>query len=213
MAARLAFSRRCLRQPKSWFDRLLFTDEKWFDNDDHGDSFEWIDTRDPSHKRSYREVTQMPAKLMVWGAIGIGFKFLLVIRQTELESRLDGDDFRRLVLMQLRKAVGAGSDRVLMQDGCKVHWTQANRQYIKRSLRMETLDGWPATSPGLNPIENLWAILQLKVGRRGPWGREELESYVRQEFDAIPQALVDKLVRSFPERLKKCVSRSGGSLK
>ncbi len=38
---RAKFCRKVLRNPAKFFESLIFTDEKWFDSNDHGDPFQW----------------------------------------------------------------------------------------------------------------------------------------------------------------------------
>ena len=67
-------------------------------------------------------------------------------------------------------------------------------------------------SPDLNPIENLWAILARKVGNRLPVDDAELEKFFIEEWDAIPQKMIDDLVLSFVPRLKECVAQHGETI-
>ena len=71
------------------------------------------------------------------------------------------------------------------------------------------LHGWPARSPDLSPIENLWAIIQKRVDSHGPSDQEELWKFVRQEWDALSDATVKNLVESFRGRCERCVAEGG----
>ena len=214
--ARVAFARRMLRE--GGLDSWLFTDEKWFDSDDHGDMYQWLPVSDAKSKtkRTYREVVQAPIKVMVWGCVGVGYRFLTFIRMPLDDdgrpTRLNAEGFKRQCLMKLKADGGPVEGRRLMQDGARVHWTPPNRRYAEKTLKAVPVNGWPATSPDLNPIENLWAIVAKAVSRRGPWGQDELEKYVREEWDLVPQSTIDNLVLSFRDRLKKCVSLGGEQL-
>lgn len=216
IAKRMDFAKRTLKLPAKSLESWIFTDEKWFDSDDHGDRVEWLDTTDPKAKRTYRESVQAPVKVMVWGAIGVGFKHLSIVRMTADEDgrprRLNGERFRNQCLKALKKSKPILRGRFLMQDGARVHWTPPNRKYVENVLQMPPVCGWPASSPDLNPIEHLWSILSKAVGLRGPWGEEELIKYVQEEWEKLSQETVDNLVLTFRGRLVKCAAGKGAQL-
>ena len=83
--------------------------------------------------------------------------------------------------------------------------------YQKKKLRH--LATWPATSPDMNPTEQLNAMLKARVGHRAPWGVEELEAVILEEFHAIPQQTLDKLCKSFAKRAEKVVASGGATIK
>jgi len=99
-----------------------------------------------------------------------------------------------------------------MQDGARIHWTQASREAIA-AKGMRVLDGWPPHSADLNPIENLWATLQRRVSERGPFGVKDLARYVRDEFAAVARSTTEKLAASFLERCRQCVVSRGAAVK
>ena len=78
------------------------------------------------------------------------------------------------------------SGRWLMQDGARPHTANFTMTWLCLG-KFEVLEGWPARSPDLNPIENLWAILARKVGNRLPVDEAELEKFFIEEWDAIPK--------------------------
>jgi len=203
--ARLAFAKKMLKWPKDSLYKILFTDEKWFDSNDSGVVYQWV-KRGARRDLLPRERVQCPPKVFIWGAIGIGWRLIVVI---EGES-VTGETYKEQCLRRLRREPLSG--RLLMQDGAKVHWTPENRRYIKNNLRLQVVDGWPAQSPDLNPIEHMWSRVQQRVSERGPWGREDLAKYVVEEWNAVPVEVVDGLVMSFGKRLSECVDRSGYQL-
>jgi len=46
---------------------------------------------------------------------------------------------------------------------------------------------WPANSPDLNPIENLWNIVKRNVEKRMPQNQKYLTGFMKEEWDAIPK--------------------------
>ena len=204
----MRFCRAFLKRPVALREDILFTDEKWFDCNDAGVPHQWC----PPSKRQTdmvgKERLQAPPKCFIWGVIGIGFRFLRVVTY---EGRgMNTDEYIEQCLRPLLKKKTLMAKRILMQDGARVHWTAAARALLT-SAKVRVLEGWPAHSADLNPIEHLWSILQRQVSERAPGGEEELVRYVQEEFDAVPE-VIDRLVRSFATRCKECVAKQGAAV-
>jgi len=55
---------------------------------------------------------------------------------------------------------------------------------------------WPSCSPDLNPIENLWAIVKGNVEKRMPKNLKDLEKFMTEEWNAIPEFVLNNLINS-----------------
>ena len=69
-----------------------------------------------------------------------------------------------------------------------------------------TLD-WPAQSPDLNPIENLWSIIKQRRAKKFgmPSTKKELIEQIFEIWDNIYADLKKKLAESVPKRLNKII--------
>ncbi len=77
-----------------------------------------------------------------------------------------------------------------------------------RSRRVRVLN-WSACSPDLSPIENIWHIIIQKICQRWPRTLQQLETYIRQEWNQIPTPKLQKLITSMPRRLQTVLKRRG----
>jgi transposase len=99
--------------------------------------------------------------------------------------------------------------KVFMQDGARPHVARSTLGFL-RANGVEVLEGWPAYSPDLNPIENMWALLNRRVSERHPRTAEDLLLAVRASWASIPQTDVNALCLSFQNRVTECVEKNGG---
>ena len=78
----------------------------------------------------------------------------------------------------------------------------------------------PASSPDLNPIENVWHIFKQSLWKRfsknvneRPHSEDELWAVMEEEWEAMNQAVIDRLIDSMPLRLQAIVKAGGSYIK
>lgn len=187
---------------------IIFSDEKQITSNDAAPRFQWCFESDLPEPR---ECEQGAAALCLWGAIGRDFKVLHIMPRTILDREKYQQDVLKPNLHALQVVTARSDKSVLMQDNARAHC--GSHEFLSRR-RVRTLPtDWPALSCDLNPIEQLWSILDRRVKKKGPWGVEQLADFIRAEFDAIPMTTINKLVGSFEKRCKKCISAKGCTIK
>ncbi|GFV73470.1 transposable element Tc3 transposase [Trichonephila clavipes] len=109
-----------------------------------------------------------------------------------------------VLLPHVRLFRGAVGDKfVFMDDNATCHRTLAvqdclDSEGIQRLVR-------PARSPDLNPIENVWDALGSQVAGRNypPTNKNTLIRALTEEWDKLPQQLLDNVVQSIEIRFSR----------
>lgn len=101
---------------------------------------------------------------------------------------------------------------VLQQDGDPAHNDASsvcaayNKQHNKS---ITVLPHWPPHSPDLNPIENLWALVQRQVEAQGCLTFAEFEEAVETKLQAVSKEQCRGYIHNMHSRLLECIEREG----
>jgi hypothetical protein len=101
------------------------------------------------------------------------------------------------------------------QDRATAHTAQHSLRVLREMFpgRLISLRGnvkWPARSPDLSPCDFfLWGYLKEKVFKHRPRSLEDLKERIRQEINAIPPEITQRVMKNFRERLQKCFANDG----
>jgi hypothetical protein len=99
---------------------------------------------------------------------------------------------------------------LFMEDNAPIHKSQYTAAW-KEDHDIETIR-WPAQSPDLNPIENLWAQLKQAIEKRRPREKNvaQLLIALREEWEAMRgKSNLKVLVKSMHRRIKAVIESKG----
>ncbi|GFW44859.1 transposable element Tc1 transposase [Trichonephila clavipes] len=204
------------REHHDWTEQdwacVLFSDESRFSlSSDCRHQLIWRESGTAYRPQNIQEKDRYPTcSIMVWAGIKInGHTCLLVVAN----GTITGQRYIDEALPHVRLFRGAVGDKfVFMDDNATCHRTLA----VQDCLDSEGIQRlvWPARSPDLNPIENVWDALGRQVaGRNYPLtSKNTLIRALTEEWDKLPQQLLDNVVQSIVRRVECCITLHGGHI-
>ena len=120
------------------------------------------------------------------------------------------EEYEKILKENLKQSavkLGLGRRFVFQHDNDPKHTSILVKNYLQRA-KVKVIH-WPAQSPDLNPIENLWSELKARVHARRPSNLEQLERFAQEEWAEIPQETCLKLVKNYTKRLQSVIQQKG----
>ena len=187
---------------------IIFTDESEIEVqvDSHG-VWKVIGTH-PA--QSYFEKQPHPMSVMIWGGIGPrGFRTSLL----RFEGRVNGEYYARSlttngIFDQCTQIFG--TNWVWQEDNAPVHASKVAQQILLPQIPNKMW--WPAKSPDLSPIEQVWGYLKNRLAGQKFKDEESLFAALQHEWKSIPDDILHNFHSSFWARCYVCKQLNGDSL-
>lgn len=204
--ARLQFSKFHLDNKTDW-TKVLFTDESAFYLDNN---HRWLwRRRGELCNEIIREKKKYTPKVMIFGGISYHWKTPLIIVKGNIDAEVYIDDCidQSGLIPEMNRIYGA-REWMLLQDGAKPHTCKTTISYLRDYCKL--VENWPANSPDLNVIENLWAIIKKRVESLQPDSIDSLIEAIQDVWNNLSMELIHNLIDSMTDRLQRVVDNQGG---
>lgn len=106
--------------------------------------------------------------------------------------------------------LGLENNFIFQQDNDPKHTAKKSQTFF-RSCRIKQLE-WPPQSPDLNPIENLWAILDNRVDKCGITNKNSYFEALQLAWENLDSQHLQNLIGSIPRRLQKVIEAKGSHI-
>jgi hypothetical protein len=129
-----------------------------------------------------------------------------------LEEGTPNDDDERAKAERLLKRLDSKM-RKKRVDAAAIPFVTMLHELITRSVQAD-FSPWPAQSPDLSPIENVWRIVKRAISKQ-PIARSvvDLQQQVEDVWDSIPLHIIQTLIDSMPRHIAAVIAEKGGHTK
>jgi hypothetical protein len=210
MDARLAWAREHIHWTQEQWNKVLWTDESPFYLRWRSRKRVWIRKGQRLDPKYLQGTVKHPPKIMVWGCFtrwGTG-------SITCIEGIMDAKYYVDMVKSNLEMTIPGyypDKDFIFQQDNDPKHKSRLATTFFEKENI--TVMGWPAQSPDLNPIENLWHQLNFTLKERDCKNLGELWEFVADQWLMMDKKRLEVLVDSMHDRCQAVIDAKGGPTK
>ncbi len=202
-------------EKKNWtvaqWSKVLFSDESKFciSFGNQGPRV-WRKSGEAQNPCCLKSSVKFPQSVMIWAAMSSAGVGPLCFLKSTVNAAIYQEILEHFMLPSADKLYG-DADFIFQQDLAPAHTAKGTKSWFN-DHGVTVLD-WPANSPDLNPIENLWGIVKRKMRDTRPNNADDLKAAIKETWASIPPQQCHKLITSMPRRIEAVIKAKGAPTK
>ncbi|KAI2644721.1 Transposable element Tcb1 transposase [Labeo rohita] len=166
----------------------------------------WRKTGEREMPKCLKSSVKYPQSVMVWGAMSAAGVGPLCFLKGRVNAASYQEILEHFMLPSAEKLYG-DEDFIFQHDLAPAHSAKTTGKWF--TDHGITVLNWPANSPDLNPIENLWDIVKRKLRDARPNTLDELKAAIEASWASITPQQCHRLIASMPRRIEAVISAKG----
>lgn len=206
-ALRLEFARSHLNWTVEQWKKIIFSDEKRFCLDGPDGTLNYQRCKRSQKMYSKKRHTG-GGSCMFWGAFCNQDKSSIKF----IELNLDARGYTELLEEELVPFYERMEGCFYQHDNARCHTANFTTTWLRQNSI--NIFKWPAQSPDLNPIENLWSYMTYDIYKDAKQYdlKSSLKERVLESWNRIPVDYLETLISSMPHRLEAVIRAHGGPI-
>ncbi len=170
----------------------------------------WRKSGEAQNPCCLKSSVKFPQSVMIWAAMSSAGVGPLCFLKSTVNAATYQEILEHFMLPSADKLYG-DADFIFQQDLAPAHTAKGTKSWFN-DHGVTVLD-WPANSPDLNPIENLWGIVKRKMRDTRPNNADDLKATVKETWASISPQQCHKLITSMPRRIEAVIKAKGAPTK
>jgi len=208
-----------IRLHGSAWKKVFFTDEKIFYLDPPMNTQNdrvWASgrKRDIASERLLHQRAKFSRRVMV--SAGVCYNGKGRLHFVPEKAKINADYYISNLLPELLEDCfeKVGNSFIFQQDGAPAHTANQTQNFLHMNCPdFIGKDEWPPNSPDLNPLDyHVWGEMMTRYSSLNPKPTDinQLKEALQNIWNELPQASINKAVRTFRQRLQLCIAGEGG---